>query len=313
MSVISFHCGPFANESERTAFEHVRNRIESSLGASDDQWILLTNLTWSVTHLFQADEIDMMVIGPPGVRVIEVKHWSRRWVDEHPDLVDQEVDRVTNKARKIGSTLRKSVPDLGRVDGVILLTRESPGVKELTGRVVRGVRFCTLKEWREAIDFDSAPVLRPQQVARLGRLLAPKSTVALDGSLRRFAGYVNLERLRSPKEERFHRTYARRIHARPDRIKVILHLYDLSAIDPKRNAEARAKREFEDAAPAATARLGPAHSRLLSGRRPDTPARCTSSPSLIPLAPSIEERATDAGVGQPRRAWGSHREAVRAR
>ncbi len=128
MKVTPFHCGPFANESERTAFEHVRTRIESSLGASDDRWILLTNLTWSVTHQFQADEIDMIAIGPPGVRVIEVKHWSRRWVDEHPDLVDQEADKVTNKARKIGTTSRKSVPDLGRVDGVILLTRESQDV-----------------------------------------------------------------------------------------------------------------------------------------------------------------------------------------
>ena len=68
MNVIPFHCGPFANESERAAFEHVRSRIESSLGPSDDQWILLTNLTWSVTHRFQADEIDMIAIGPPGVR-----------------------------------------------------------------------------------------------------------------------------------------------------------------------------------------------------------------------------------------------------
>ena len=66
MKVVHFPCGPFANESERTAFEHLRSRIESSLGASDDQWMLLTNLTWSVTHQFQADEIDMIAIGPPG-------------------------------------------------------------------------------------------------------------------------------------------------------------------------------------------------------------------------------------------------------
>ena len=89
---------------------------------------------------------------------------------------------------------------------MILLTRESPGVRELAGRVVRGVRFCTLKEWREAIDFDAATVLRLQQVARLGRLLEPRSAVALDGSLRRFAGYVNLER-RTPPTDRFHRAY----------------------------------------------------------------------------------------------------------
>ena len=284
--VTPFHCGPFANESERTAFEHVRSRIESSPGGGDEQWMLLTNLTWAVTHQVQADEIDLIAIGPPGVRVIEVKHWSRRWVDEHP--VDQEADLVTNKARKIGSTLRKSVPDLGRVDGVILLTRESPGVKELTGRVVRGVRFCTLKDWREAIDFDAAPVLRPPQVARLGRLLAPKSAVALDGSLRRFAGYVNLER-RTPPTERFHRVY-RGVHAtRHD--KVILHLYDLSARDEAR-AEIRAKREFQTLHRLQLHAWAP---RVLDSWQP-APGYAGEMHFFTvtdPLAPSIEKRASD--------------------
>ena len=296
MQVTPFHCGPFANESERTAFEHLNSRIESVLGAGDDQWILLTNLTWSVTHQFQADEIDMIAIGPPGVRVIEVKHWSRRWVDEHPDLVDQEADRVTNKARKIGTTSRKSVPDLGRVDGVILLTRESPGVRELAGRVVRGVRFCTLKEWREAIDFDAAPVLRPQHVARLGRLLEPKSAVALDGSLRRFAGYVNLER-RTPPTERFHRAY-QGVHAtRLD--KVILHLYDLSASD-EAHAETRAKREF------ATLHRLQLHAwapRVLDSWQP-APGYAGEMHFFTvtdPLAPSVEKRATDRSWDTPAR------------
>ena len=288
MNVTSFACGPFANESERTAFEHLRSRIQSSLGASDDQWILLTNLTWSVTHQFQADEIDMIAIGPPGVRVIEVKHWSRQWVDEHPDLVGQEADRVTNKARKIGTTSRKSVPDLGRVDGVILLTRESPGVRELADRVVRGVRFCTLKEWREAVDFDAAPVLRPQQVARLGRLLEPKSAVALDGSLRRFAGYVNLES-RTPPTERFHRVY-QGVHAtRHD--KVILHLYDLSASD-EAHAETRARREFETLHRLQLHAWAP---RVLDSWQP-APGYAGEMHFFTvtdPLAPSVEKRESD--------------------
>ena len=296
MNVTPFHCGPFANESERTAFEHLRSRIESSLGASDDQWILLTNLTWSVTHQFQADEIDMIAIGPPGVRVIEVKHWSRRWVDEHPDLVDQEADRVTNKARKIGTTSRKSVPDLGRVDGVILLTRESPGVRELAGRVVRGVRFCTLKEWREAIDFDAATVLRPLQVARLGRLLEPKSVVALDGSLRRFAGYVNLER-RTPPTDRFHRAY-QGVHAtRHD--KVILHLYDLSASD-EAHAETRATREFETLHRLQLHAWAP---RVLDSWQP-APGYAGEMHFFTvtdPLAPPVEKRATDRSWDTPAR------------
>ena len=222
------------------------------------------------------------------MRVIEVKHWSRRWVDEHADLVEQEADKVTNKARKIGTTSRKSVPNLGRVDGVILLTRESPDMKELAGRVVRGVRFCTLREWREAVDFDGAPALRPQQVARLGRLLEPRSGVALDGSLRRFAGYINLERRTAP-AERFHRVY-QGVHAtRHD--KVIVHLYDLSASDAA-NAETRAQREFE------TLRRLQMHvwaPRVLDSWQP-APGYAGEMHFFTitdPLAPAVAKRASD--------------------
>ncbi len=296
MNVTPFHCGPFANESERTAFEHLKNRIESSLGGDGDRWILLTNLTWSVTHQFQADEIDVVAIGPPGVRVIEVKHWSRRWVDEHADLVEQEADKVTNKARKIGTTLRKSVPNLGRVDGVVLLTRESPDIKELAGRVIRGVRFCTLKEWREAIDFDGTPALRPQEVALLGRRLEPRSAVALDGSLRRFAGYVNLER-RTPPVERFHRVY-RGVHAtRQD--KVVLHLYDLSASDAA-DAETRASRECEALRRLQLHTWAP---RVLDSWQP-APGYAGEMHFFTvtdPLAPALEKRASDRSWDTPAR------------
>jgi hypothetical protein len=63
----------------------------------------------------------------------------------------------------------------------------------------------------------------------------------MDGSLRRLAGYVNLE-LQTPKEERFHRIYKGTHSARQDR--AVLHLYDLSASD-ERNAETKARREYD--------------------------------------------------------------------
>ena len=102
MRVSLFHCGPAANESELKAFEHLKSRLQSLPG--DDHWILLTNIAFSVTHQLQSDEIDIVVIGPPGVRVVEVKHWSQQWVEGYADLVAQEADRVTNKAKKIGTT-----------------------------------------------------------------------------------------------------------------------------------------------------------------------------------------------------------------
>ena len=282
-----FECGPFANDSERKAFEQVRCGLASTRDGG--AWVLLTNLAFSVTHRMQADEIDLVAIGPPGVRVVEVKHWVPEWVDANPELVGQEADKVTHKARRIGTTLRRSVPELGRVDGVMLLTRESDEAS--SGRTVRGVGIHTLTDWRDAIGFDAAEPasLRPPQVAMLSRLLEPKSAVALDGSLRRFAGYVNLE-LRTPKAERFHRVYAGVHSARQDR--VILHLYDLSASDDA-NAEKRARREFDALRRLQLREWAP---RILDSFQ-DAPGYAEEMHFFTvvdPVAPSIEKRKSDA-------------------
>lgn len=235
MRVTLFPCGPAANESEIKAFNHLKHRLQSIPG--EGEWVLLTNLAFSVTHQLQSDEIDIVVIGPPGVRVVEVKHWT----DASADLEQKEADRVTSKARKIGTTLRKIVPILPHVDGAILLTQEPSKVKRLVGRIVRGVQFYSLNEWRDAISVDAPIALTPQQVARLGRTLEPKSAIAMDGSLRRIAGYVNLG-LQTLKEERFYRIYKGTHSARQD--KVVLHLYDLSASDES-NVKTKASREYD--------------------------------------------------------------------
>lgn len=239
MKVALFSCGAVANESELLAFKQLETRLQSVAG--EGEWILLTNLAFSVTHHLQSDEIDVVAIGPCGVRIIEVKHWTSQWADSHPDLLTHEAEKVVEKARKIGTTLRKVVPVLPRVDGTILLTQEPTKIKKLASSQVRGVTFHALTDWKMAVGLGLPEVLTGQQVRALGRVLEPKSTIAVDGSLRRFAGYVNLE-LTTPKEERFHRVY-RGIHStRQDR--VVLHLYDLSPRE-EANAESKARREFE--------------------------------------------------------------------
>lgn len=105
MRVTLFPCGPAANESELKAFKHLESRMQSEPG--DEKWILLTNLAFSVTHQLQSDEIGLVLIGPIGVQVIEVKHWTAQWLDAHKSEVEDEADRVTNKARKIGTTLQR--------------------------------------------------------------------------------------------------------------------------------------------------------------------------------------------------------------
>ncbi len=286
MKVTLFPCGPAANESELKAAEHLKNRLQNEGG--DGHWVLMTNVAFSVTHQLQSDEIDIVAIGPPGVRVIEVKHWTAQWVDANPDLVAQEADRVTNKARKIGTTLRRYYRDLARVDGSFLLTQEPSKVKRLGDREVRGVRLHTLSDWKAAIDFGSPTQLSPQQIEAFCRALEPKSAVAIDGSLRRLAGYVNLER-QTPRDERFHRIYRGTQPSRRDR--VILHLYDLSASDDK-NAEAKAKREFDALH---QLQLFPWAPRILDSYQeaPGYAGEMFFFTVVDPAAPSVDARASD--------------------
>ena len=239
MKVTLFPCGPFANVSERKAVEHLKHRLISVPG--DGEWILLSNLSFSASHRKQSAEIDIVAIGPPGVRVIEVKHWSTGWINRNQDLVEHEADKVTDKARKIGTTLRERVRSgLGRVDGAFLVTQARSKVKGLTNRSIKGVSMYSLDQWREALDADAPEILSGAQVRRLAEALDPKASVALDGSLQRFAGYVDLS-LQTPVAERFHRSYRAKHPSRRER--VVLHLYDLSAVDD--GAETKARREFE--------------------------------------------------------------------
>ena len=239
MKVRHFSCGPASNESELKAFEYLKHQLESMPGQSE--WIMLTNLAFSITHQLQSDEIDIVLIGPPGVRVIEVKHWTAKWADSNKRLVEHEADRVTDKARKVGTTLRRIVNELPFVKGVFLLTQERSKVEKIAGSEVRGIQFHTLKDWKSAVNAESEPVLTKQQIETLSHKLEPRSDVAIDGSLRRLAGYINLE-LQTPKEHRFHRIYKGIHTARQDR--VVLHLYDLSAGNQNK-PEIKARREFE--------------------------------------------------------------------
>ena len=284
--MVLFSCGAAANESELTAFSHLKTRLQSAEG--DDEWVLLSNLALSMTHHLQSDEIDLVAIGPSGVRVVEIKHWAAQWVDANQDAVEREADRVTSKAKKVATTLRKLVPALPRVDGVFLLTQDASKVKRLSGREIRGVRFHSLQEWSTAIGVGGQRLLSSSDVTRLARALEPKSAVALDGSLRRIAGYVNLE-LQTPKAARFHRVYKGSHSARRDR--VVLHLYDLSASDDK-NADAKARREFE------VLRRVQIHSwapRILDSFQevPGYAGEVYFFTVVDPAAPSIAERATD--------------------
>lgn len=238
MPVTFVPCGPAANESERKAFEYLKARLQSQAG--QQPWFLLGNLLFSVNHQLQADEIDCVVVGPPGVRVVEIKHWTPQWFQDNRLIVEQEAKRLSLKARKLASAIRKVVPELPRVEGVFLLTRDAPRSRQLSNRAVVGVQAFTLKDWEEVLGCSLPPQLSDPQVSRIVRLLEPRANVAIDTSLRRLAGYVDLQLL-SDQGDRFLRVYRARHPERRDR--VIFYLYDLSASDDP-SAEHLARREF---------------------------------------------------------------------
>ena len=288
-----FHCGPAANQSEVKAFNRLKSGLISLPG--DGKWVLLTNLTFSVTHQRQSAEIDVVAIGPPGVRVIEVKHWA----DAHRHLAERAADQLTMKARSIGTTLRKIVPDLPYVDSAVLITRPPSRAARLLARGrVRGVRFCSLKGWREALgaDADARAVLSPQQVAVLARKLEPRSPVAVDGSLRHLGSYANLEP-QSAWGSGFHRAY-RGVHS-VTQDRVFLHLYDFSAGEGA-DLERRARREHD-----ALHRLQryPWAPRILDSFQyaPGYPAEMSFFTIVDPAAPSIAQRAEDHSWTVPER------------
>src|SRR5262249_44737115 len=109
-----------------------------------------------------------------------------------------------------------------------------------------------------------------------------------DGSLRRFAGYVNLE-LTTPKEQRFHRVYKGVHSTRQD--KVILHLYDIS-IREEANAEAKARREYQALQKLQLHSWAP---RILDSFQdaPGYSGEMFFFTVVDPAAPSIEERRRD--------------------
>lgn len=237
MRVTHIACGAFANESERRAFK----AVQSALAKVDGTGIayILTNLTHPNPHR-QADEIDMVVLGPGGVVVVEVKHWdgaALRSADSHAEL-------ITAKVKRVAGRLKAMDPSLGFIPSAFLLTREAGSLRR-SGKQAEclGVRSYALNDADELVK--DLAFGNGVSAERLARGLAPRQADVASAVPRRFGRFDELKPL-SPTDERFARVFAARDPANGDR--VILHVFDLSAapqLEKADLAERRAKREFE--------------------------------------------------------------------
>ena len=235
-SVRHIPCGEPVNASERIAVEKIKAKLQGLSGS----WIVLSNLSHSYNVDRLSDEIDVVILGPAGISVVEVKHWDPAYLKHRPDVVDVEAERVNEKAKRVAGKLRPEL-DAGFVGASLLLTRGGTGMQGGSRILVRGVPVFGLTECKELAEFAHGTVLSPAQLERAAHILVPATRVALGKQLRHFAGLGNLER-QPPLDDPFHKIYRGQHPSRRD--KVVLHLYDLSAADDK-EAEARARREFD--------------------------------------------------------------------
>ncbi|AHF86627.1 hypothetical protein RLEG3_12210 [Rhizobium leguminosarum bv. trifolii WSM1689] len=238
MRVTHLTCGAFANESERRALKAVQSALAKVAGA--ETTYILTNLTHP-NQRGQADEIDMVVLGPGGCVVVEVKHWdgtALRGADSHAEL-------ITAKAKRVAGRLKAMDPTLGFIPAVFLLTRETGSLRRGGRQAERlGVRAYALKDVDELVK-DVVLGNGGASAERLARALAPRQADLVSVLPRRFGRFDELKPL-SPADERFARVFAARDPSNGDR--VTLYAYDFSAVPPLEKAdlaERRARREFD--------------------------------------------------------------------
>ena len=221
-------CGAAVNKSEVTA----RRVIEAGLRKAEgsDEWLLLTNLQFTDKKRRPPFEIDIVAIGPPGVRLVEVKHWNDHFIRTHPDVVEQEAARLVDKTKRARSAVREALGcDPRAIHYSIFLTRGESQTKNSARSEFNGVRLHPLKDWDHAIGLWEPKVLTADAVQAAGECLAPSETqAAVSGKLRPVAGNRDLHPLK-PVEEQFHRIYKGRREESDESIE--LHLYDLSAED----------------------------------------------------------------------------------
>ena len=283
MTVNHIPCGEFANESERTAVE----RLKSELGKVHGTWIVLSSLPHSVTTQAVPDDVDLIVIGPSGLHVVEVKHWDATYVKEIRETVTHESNKLAMKIKRIASKLSKAGIDAGFLAGKFLLTRGNVSWPANRPKV-SGASFFGLKEIKELLEIGLLNGLSEAEIQKICQTLQPLSKVVLRGEVRNIATAKNLERV-GDGGDRFHRVF-RGEHIRT-RDKILLHLYDLSAQDDPKIDEIAQRH----AATLQKLQKSPYVPRLMDSYQevPQYPGELMFFSVVDPCAPTLANRSTD--------------------
>lgn len=201
----------------------------------DGPWVVYTNIMIKGPR-DRYLEVDQLVVGPSGVFVVEVKHWDELYIRDHPEILEDELQRLEMKAKIVSGPVKR----LDRnqwVSGIMLLTKTVGTIPGITRRY-RQVYSHT--EWQEALKVEESGRMDAAAISAMARELGGSSAAMAHGAVRRFGAVINLE-LISPREDAFHRVY-KGVH-QTKREKRIVHSYDLSASTHK-NPLRLAEREW---------------------------------------------------------------------
>jgi serine/threonine protein kinase len=284
MAVKLIQCGQPANASERLAAQRCRAALEA-LGDTAP-WVIFANLASSSSPLHQSDDLDLVLIGPRGVFLPEVKHWDAAWISDNQMRAEDEAEKLTVKTRRFAGRVQRALFKGPKVQQSILLTREPAG--QGLSPSLRGVPLWTLRELPRILRALPGGVLSETQINSLAASIQPAAKVQLDGKVRRIAAYQNLE-LQTLPTETFHRIYKGVHHRTKER--VILHLYDLSATEQK-NPERQAERESRALQMLQQTRFVPRVRDTLRDL-PEYPGELSYFTLIDPGAPTIAARASD--------------------
>lgn len=241
MRVTHVPCGPFANASELRAFNAIDQELRRSEGPNTA--FVLTNLTHPNSR-GQADEVDIVIIGPGGAVVVEVKHWDAAALRQG-DVSDPAAELIVAKSKRIAGKLRSVDPRLGFVPAAFLFTRETGSLKR-NGQLPRhalGVLAYGMKDVPDLVAVPRAP--GSVDGNKLANALAVRHNLGDAARLKRLGRFDEL-RLLSDEQDCFQRIFTARDPWNGDR--VLLHTYDLSAAPPGEApalTERRARREFD--------------------------------------------------------------------
>ena len=284
MAVKIIRFSPAVNESEMIAESRCKTALEA-LGDAGS-WIVFAGYASASSPLHQADDLDLVLIGPRGVFSVEVKHWSASWVASRTSAAEIEADKLTAKTKRLAGRVKNVLSNPPRVSQAFLVTDDSGSGTH--PKTIKGVPVWTLRDLQKVIQSIPSNSLTETQITALAEGLEPSSKLHITGKVRKISHYQNLE-LQTPSGSAFHRIY-KGVHQRTKE-KVVLHLYDYSACQQK-NPATLAERESRTLQVLQRSRYIPRVRDTLR-ELPEFPGEIAFFTMIDPGAPSLKVRSAD--------------------